>query len=55
MCFENKGKDFYFYFEMEFDSEFVKFKLKLFLMMSNCEFKEKFGYVLGFWRGKKLI
>ncbi|MCP8615291.1 tRNA epoxyqueuosine(34) reductase QueG [Salirhabdus salicampi] len=55
VCPKNKGKDFHFHEEMEPDPEVVKPKLKPMLTMSNREFKEKFGYISGSWRGKKPI
>lgn len=55
VCPENKGKDFHHHVEMEPDPEIAKPLLKPLLSMSNREFKEKFGYVSGSWRGKKPI
>ncbi|XJZ27955.1 tRNA epoxyqueuosine(34) reductase QueG [Bacillota bacterium Lsc_1132] len=54
-CPVNKGKDFHFHKEMEFDPEILKPKLKPLLKISNREFKEKFGLLAGSWRGKKPI
>ncbi|MGA4720592.1 tRNA epoxyqueuosine(34) reductase QueG [Fictibacillus nanhaiensis] len=55
VCPENKGKDFHHHMEMEPDPEIVKPLLKPLLSISNREFKEKFGYISGSWRGKKPI
>ncbi|WP_423409504.1 tRNA epoxyqueuosine(34) reductase QueG [Heyndrickxia sp. MSNUG] len=55
VCPENKGKDFHFHTEMEPDPEIAKPLLKPLLTISNRDFKEKFGYVSGSWRGKKPI
>lgn len=54
-CPVNKGKDFHFHVEMEADPEIAKPLLRPMLKMSNREFKNKFGYVAGSWRGKKPI
>ncbi|MFZ7944881.1 MULTISPECIES: tRNA epoxyqueuosine(34) reductase QueG [Bacillaceae] len=54
-CPHNKGKNFYFHSEMEPDPEVAKPLLKPILSLSNREFKNKFGYVSGSWRGKKPI
>lgn len=55
VCPENKGKDFHMHPETEPDPEIAKPLLKPLLMISNREFKEKFGHVSGSWRGKKPI
>jgi epoxyqueuosine reductase len=55
VCPENKGKDFHFHEEMEPDPEIAKPLLKPLLSISNREFKEKYGYISGSWRGKKPI
>ncbi|WP_144703125.1 tRNA epoxyqueuosine(34) reductase QueG [Fictibacillus phosphorivorans] len=55
VCPENKGKDFHHHMNMEPDPEIVKPLLKPLLSISNREFKEKFGYISGSWRGKKPI
>ncbi|SER11311.1 tRNA epoxyqueuosine(34) reductase QueG [Piscibacillus halophilus] len=55
VCPKNKGKDFHLHPEMEPDPELAKPKLIPLLKMSNREFKEKFGYMSGSWRGKKPI
>ncbi|WP_100371845.1 tRNA epoxyqueuosine(34) reductase QueG [Bacillus sp. FJAT-45037] len=55
VCPENKGKDVHNHPEMEADPEIAKPELKPLLRMSNRQFKEKFGYVSGSWRGKKPI
>jgi epoxyqueuosine reductase len=54
-CPKNKGLDFHFHEEMEADPEIAKPLLKPILKLSNKEFKTKFGYVAGSWRGKKPI
>ncbi|MCM3767271.1 tRNA epoxyqueuosine(34) reductase QueG [Neobacillus niacini] len=54
-CPHNKGKNFHFHEEMEPDPEAVKPLLKPILKLSNREFKQKFGYLAGSWRGKKPI
>lgn len=55
VCPENKGKDFHLHEEMEPEPEAVKPILRDLLSISNREFKEKFGYLSGSWRGKKPI
>ncbi|MRG86817.1 tRNA epoxyqueuosine(34) reductase QueG [Salinibacillus xinjiangensis] len=55
VCPKNKGKNFHFHTEMEPDPDVVKPKLKPILKISNREFKEKFGFIAGSWRGKKPI
>jgi epoxyqueuosine reductase len=55
VCPENKGKDFHFHEEMEPDPEIAKPLLKPLLSISNRDFKEKYGYISGSWRGKKPI
>jgi epoxyqueuosine reductase len=55
VCPENKGKDFHFHAEMEPDPEIAKPLLRPLLKISNREFKEKYGYISGSWRGKKPI
>lgn len=54
-CPYNKGKNFHFHDEMEPDPEVAKPLLKPILKLSNREFKNRFGYVAGSWRGKKPI
>ncbi|MBU8915781.1 tRNA epoxyqueuosine(34) reductase QueG [Neobacillus sp. 114] len=54
-CPHNKGKNFHFHAEMEPDPEAVKPLLKPILKLSNREFKNRFGYLAGSWRGKKPI
>ncbi|MBV7509206.1 tRNA epoxyqueuosine(34) reductase QueG [Bacillus sp. sid0103] len=54
-CPVNKGKNFHFHDELEAQSEVAKPLLKPILKLSNREFKTKFGYVSGAWRGKKPI
>lgn len=55
VCPYNKGKNADFHPEMEPDPESVMPKLKPLLTISNREFKERFGYMSGSWRGKKPI
>lgn len=55
VCPFNKGKNFHFHKEMEPDPEVVTPLLKPLLTISNREFKERFGYLAGSWRGKKPI
>jgi epoxyqueuosine reductase len=54
-CPHNKGKNFHFHEEMEADPEAVKPLLRPIIKLSNREFKQKFGYLAGSWRGKKPI
>jgi epoxyqueuosine reductase len=54
-CPHNKGKNYHFHEEMEPDPESVKPLLRPILKLSNREFKQKFGYLAGSWRGKKPI
>ncbi|MBS4212349.1 tRNA epoxyqueuosine(34) reductase QueG [Neobacillus rhizophilus] len=54
-CPHNKGKNFHFHAEMEPDPGAVKPLLKPILKLSNREFKNRFGYLAGSWRGKKPI
>ena len=53
VCPRNKGIDFHNHSEFEPDPEVAKPKLKPMLRMSNRTFREKFGQIAGFWRGKK--
>ncbi|WP_087973403.1 tRNA epoxyqueuosine(34) reductase QueG [Oceanobacillus rekensis] len=53
VCPRNKGIDFHIHPEFEPEHEVAKPKLKPMLHISNREFKEKFGYISGSWRGKK--
>ncbi|MGM8214800.1 tRNA epoxyqueuosine(34) reductase QueG [Bacillaceae bacterium W0354] len=55
VCPKNKGIDSHFHPEFEPDPELVKPRLTPLLTMSNREFKEKYGYMSGSWRGKKPI
>jgi len=55
VCPFNKGKNFHFHEEMEPDPEVVTPLLKPLLTITNREFKDKFGYLAGSWRGKKPI
>ncbi|MEH7107703.1 tRNA epoxyqueuosine(34) reductase QueG [Bacillus sp. JJ1764] len=54
-CPHNKGKNFHFHEELEPDPETVKPKLIPLLKLSNREFKTRFGYLAGSWRGKRPI
>ncbi len=53
VCPRNKGIDFHLHEEFEPEGEVAKPKLKPMLTMSNRQFRETFGHVAGFWRGKK--
>jgi len=53
VCPRNKGIDFHLHKEFEPEPEVAKPLLKPMLRMSNREFREKFGHLSGFWRGKK--
>lgn len=53
VCPWNKGIDFHLHEEFEPEPEVAKPLLKPMLTMSNRKFREKFGHVSGFWRGKK--
>ncbi|MFT8321516.1 MAG: tRNA epoxyqueuosine(34) reductase QueG [Bacillus sp. (in: firmicutes)] len=55
VCPKNKGMDFHNHEEMEPDPEIAKPLLLPLLKISNKEFKEKYGYISGSWRGKKPI
>lgn len=55
VCPWNRDKDSHFHQELEPEPELVKPRLKPMLHLSNREFKEKFGHMSGFWRGKKPI
>lgn len=55
VCPYNKKMDIHHHPEMEPDPEVVRPKLQPLLKMSNREFKKKFGYIAGSWRGKKPI
>ena len=52
VCPRNKGIDFHLHEEFEPDPEVAKPLLTPMLRMSNRAFREKFGHVSGFWRGK---
>jgi len=53
VCPKNKGIDFHLHDALEPDPDVAKPLLRPMLTMSNREFKEKFGHLAGFWRGKK--
>lgn len=53
VCPRNKQVDFHLHPEFEPEPEIAKPKLKPMLQMPNREFKETFGHISGFWRGKK--
>lgn len=53
VCPRNKRIDFHLHDEFEPEGEVAKPKLKPMLTLSNREFRETFGHVAGFWRGKK--
>lgn len=52
VCPYNKGIDFHLHEEFEPEPEVAKPLLTPMLRMSNRDFRGKFGYVSGFWRGK---
>src|SRR5699024_873003 len=52
VCPYNKQVDFHLHEEFEPDPEVAKPLLKPMLQKSNREFREKFGHLSGFWRGK---
>jgi len=52
VCPRNHQIDFHLHEEFEPDPEVAKPKLKPMLRISNREFREKFGHLSGFWRGK---
>jgi len=52
VCPRNKGIDFHLHEEFEPEPEVAKPLLKPMLRVSNREFREKFGHISGFWRGK---
>ena len=53
VCPKNKGIDFHLHEALEPEPELAKPLLKPMLTMSNRDFKDKFGHLAGFWRGKK--
>lgn len=53
ICPKNKGMDHHFHPEMEPDEIIARPLLIEMLELSNRQFKEKFGYIAGAWRGKK--
>lgn len=55
VCPKNKGKINWIHEEFKPDPELAKPLLTPLLTISNREFKTKFGYVSGSWRGKKPI
>lgn len=55
VCPFNRGIDFHIHEEFEPDPEDAKPLLRPLLQMSNREFRERFGYMAGAWRGKKPI
>lgn len=55
VCPKNRKRNFTHHPEFEPDPELVKPLLQPLLTMSNREFKEKYGYMSGSWRGKKPI
>ncbi|HLS67672.1 MAG TPA: tRNA epoxyqueuosine(34) reductase QueG [Pseudogracilibacillus sp.] len=52
VCPWNRRIDFHLHEEFEPEPEVAKPLLRPMLKMSNREFREKFGHVSGFWRGK---
>ncbi|MFC7391590.1 tRNA epoxyqueuosine(34) reductase QueG [Scopulibacillus cellulosilyticus] len=55
VCPYNRGMDHHFHEEMEPDPALVKPLLKPLLKISNREFKDRYGFMAGSWRGKKPI
>ncbi|QAS51811.1 tRNA epoxyqueuosine(34) reductase QueG [Halobacillus litoralis] len=55
VCPKNRKKDFHNHEELEPDPEVSKPKLTPLLSISNRQFKDKFGFISGSWRGKKPI
>ena len=55
VCPKNKGKSNWIHDEFKPDPELAKPLLQPLLQMTNKEFKSKFGYMSGSWRGKKPI
>ncbi|HWK21665.1 MAG TPA: tRNA epoxyqueuosine(34) reductase QueG [Ureibacillus sp.] len=55
VCPKNKGKKNWIHNEFKADPELAKPLLQPLLQISNKEFKSKFGYMSGSWRGKKPI
>lgn len=55
VCPKNRKKDFHNHEELEPDPEVSKPRLIPLLSISNRQFKEKFGFISGSWRGKKPI
>ncbi|MCL1950929.1 MAG: tRNA epoxyqueuosine(34) reductase QueG [Turicibacter sp.] len=55
VCPYNVGKDFHFHPEMEPNPLDAQPDLEELLQMGNKEFKERFGYMAGSWRGKKTL
>lgn len=53
VCPRNKKIDFHLHEEFEPEPDVVKPKLIPMLRMSNRDFRDKFGHIAGFWRGKK--
>ena len=51
-CPHNQGKNFYLHEEMKPTVDDVMPDLEALIQMSNREFKERFGYLAGSWRGK---
>jgi epoxyqueuosine reductase len=54
-CPYNQGKDFHLHTEMEPIADDVMPDLEALIQMSNKEFKGKYGYLAGSWRGKNPI
>ncbi|MBM7646833.1 epoxyqueuosine reductase [Scopulibacillus daqui] len=55
VCPYNRGMDHHLHEEMEPDPMLVKPLLKPLLTITNREFKERYGFMAGSWRGKKPI
>lgn len=52
VCPHNKGKDFHFHDDMKPVADDVMPDLVALIQMSNKQFKQKYGYLAGSWRGK---
>ena len=55
VCPHNQGKDFHLHKELEPIAEDAMPNLEDLVQMSNKEFKERFGYMAGAWRGRSLL
>ena len=55
VCPHNQGKDFHLHEELEPIAADIMPNLEDLVQMSNKEFKERFGYMAGAWRGRNLL